>query len=143
MPAEGRAMRWPLPVVALAIVAAMLSGCSDSTVKGSPEPSSDAPTTPEMQDGKYVVHLGSAAFTPATLSVPVGATVLWKVDKAMHDVTEGSAGSTEHAWSSDDNGGTKLYAGQTFEHTFTEAGTISYRCVMHEQAGMVGTITVG
>lgn len=136
-------MRVPLQVVALSFVAAMLSGCSDSSVTGSTESGSDAPAGPEMEDGKYVVHLGATSFSPAGLSVPVGATVLWKVDKAMHDVTEGEAGSADHAWSSDDNGGSKLYVGQTFEHTFTEAGTVAYRCVMHEQAGMVGTITVG
>jgi plastocyanin len=113
----------------------LLSGCSGTgTTSGAP--------TPPMEDGTYIIHLTSAnKFSPAAASIPAGSTVKWVVDGGLHDVTEGSSGDA-HAWSSKDGGGPEMTSGMSYEHKFDTAGTVHFRCMMHESVGMVGTLTV-
>ena len=68
---------------------------------------------------------------PGTLTVPVGTTVTWKFDD-----------STQHTVNADDNSfaSPAMANGQTFAHTFTSAGTVSYHCSIHPF--MKGTIVV-
>lgn len=115
---------------ALALVTVvLLAGCS-STPVGPTELQKNA-------DGKYEIHLTAAnTFSPQTGKVPVGATVKWVNDGGFHDVT-----ANDHTFSSDDSG-SKLQAGNTYEHTFSVAGTYEYNCSIHESTGMKGTLTV-
>ena len=102
----------------------------------------DGGSGPEMEGGKYVVHLVSGnRFSPADLAIPAGATVVWVTDSGIHDVTEGEAGSESSQWSSEDEG-PKMTPGTRYERTFNETGTVHYRCVLHESSGMQGTLTV-
>jgi plastocyanin len=72
------------------------------------------------------------AFQPAEVTVGVGDTVTWtNNDSVGHDVTADS-------FSSGDPGG--MAPGDTFEHTFEEAGTFDYVCTVHP--GMEGTVVV-
>jgi plastocyanin len=72
------------------------------------------------------------AFEPAEVTVGVGDTVTWtNNDSVGHDVTADS-------FSSGDPGG--MAPGDTFEHTFEEAGTFDYVCTVHP--GMEGTVVV-
>jgi plastocyanin len=71
-------------------------------------------------------------FQPAEVSVGVGDTVTWtNNDSVDHDVTADS-------FSSGDPGG--MAPGDTFDHTFEEAGTFDYVCTVHP--GMEGSVTV-
>jgi plastocyanin len=71
-------------------------------------------------------------FTPAEVTVSAGDTVTWtNNDSVDHDVTADS-------FSSGDPGG--MAPGDTFEHTFEEAGTFDYVCTVHP--GMEGSVTV-
>jgi plastocyanin len=71
-------------------------------------------------------------FTPAEVTVSAGDTVTWtNNDSVDHDVTADS-------FSSGDPGG--MAPGDTFEHTFDEAGTFDYVCTVHP--GMEGSVTV-
>ena len=65
------------------------------------------------------------------LTLPVGTTVTWKFDD-----------STQHTVNADDNSfaSSAMANGQTFTHTFTSAGTVSYHCSIHPF--MKGTIVV-
>jgi plastocyanin len=76
------------------------------------------------------------AFAPKSVSVPVGATVVWsRSGTHPHTVTADDA--------SFDSG--ILRAGQGFEHTFTQPGTFAYYCDVHGGpggVGMSGTVTV-
>jgi len=73
----------------------------------------------------------SFAFTPAELTVPVGATVTW--------VNRHGAGTTSFAV--DGTFTSPLFAqGETFSFTFTAPGEYPYICSIHP--GMEGTITV-
>ena len=61
------------------------------------------------------------SFHPGTLTVSVGTTVTW-TDKdflRMHNVIG-------EGWSSDN-----LVRGDTYSHTFTQAGTYTYKCSHH------------
>jgi plastocyanin len=76
-------------------------------------------------------------FSPATITVPVGTTVTWTNDSASgaeHTTTSDVQG-TANSW---DSGITTK--GQTFSHTFTQAGTFTYHCNVH--TFMRGTVIV-
>jgi plastocyanin len=78
------------------------------------------------------VSMADIAFDPAELTVSAGDTVTWTNDDSVdHDVTADS-------FSSGDPGG--IAPGETFEHTFEEAGMFDYVCTVHP--GMEGSVTV-
>jgi len=67
-------------------------------------------------------------FIPYEVSIAVGGDVIWNnVDSAAHTVTSGNP--------SDEPGGvfdsSLFMAGTTFSHTFDEAGTYEYFCMVH------------
>jgi len=71
----------------------------------------------------------------ASVTIPQGDIVTWTwADAAPHTVTS-NAGGAESFASAQLTGN-----GQTFSHTFANAGTTSYKCNVH--AMMTGTITV-
>lgn len=77
------------------------------------------------------VTVSDMRFTPATLTVAVGATVTWSFpDSIAHTST-----STQGFWNSGSRSG-----GQSFEHTFASAGTYPYQCTIHPS--MRGTVRV-
>ena len=77
-------------------------------------------------------------FIPADVTINVGGTVTWSNDDtAAHTVTSGTA-----AGGPDGNFDSSLFmAGDTFSHTFDEAGEYDYFCMVHPW--MAGKITVG
>jgi len=71
-------------------------------------------------------------FKPSTIRIGVGDTVTWKNEESVgHDVTADD-------FKSGDPGG--MGEGDTFEHTFDEAGSFDYVCTVHP--GMEGTVEV-
>jgi plastocyanin len=77
------------------------------------------------------VTIDHFAFTPSTLSIPVGTTVIWSnQDGTLHTVTSSTQAFT--------SGG--LDQGAGFSHTFSAPGTFAYYCKLHPS--MTGTITV-
>ena len=128
--------RRPLFVlVALLALLALATGCSSgSDSGGASAPASAAPSASSgsaAPSGGTTVEIKNFMFTPATLTVPVGATVTWKFDD-----------STQHTVTADDNSfaSSPMASGQTFTHTFTTAGTVPYHCSIHPE--MTATITV-
>lgn len=78
------------------------------------------------------VDIRNTAFATASVKVAVGATVRWtNSDVAGHTVTadNGSFDSKDIA------------GGGSYSHTFTAAGTVSYKCTIHPE--MTGTVIVG
>jgi plastocyanin len=77
------------------------------------------------------VTIANMAFSPATVTIPLGTTVTWtNTDPVAHTVT--AAGGTFNSG--------HLNPGQTFTHTFNTAGTFDYQCTYHPY--MKGTIVV-
>ena len=78
------------------------------------------------------VSIRNSAFDPADITVTAGTTVAWTNDD-----------STAHTVTSDTNSifdSGNLNPGQTFTHTFSDAGTFAYHCNYH--ASMHGRVTV-
>lgn len=111
----------------------LLAGCSTPS----------GPITPETDEqGRYVIHMtASNRFSPMKATVPVGSTVVFVVDGGVHDVT-----AHDNSWSSDKAPpaglGGKMQAGEEFEHTFSEAGSVPYHCNLHASSGMTATLLV-
>jgi len=83
--------------------------------------------------GEDQVNLQNYAFNPSSITVSVGTTVTWtNFDSVAHTVT--STGGPV----SFDSG--SLSQEQTWQFTFTKAGTCTYRCTPHSY--MTGTVIV-
>jgi plastocyanin len=66
---------------------------------------------------------GSFGFSPATLSIRVGTTVIWKnMSSAPHTITSDDGTSFDSG---------TIAVGGTFRHTFTKTGTFPYHCNYH------------
>jgi len=77
------------------------------------------------------VKITNFAFSPATVTVTVGSTVVWtNGDSIQHDVTFNGGGIVSRVLNHND----------TFSHTFPSAGTYHYICSIHPF--MHGTVIV-
>ena len=79
---------------------------------------------------KKVTITSTFLYSPATLTIKVGTTVVWKnASAAAHTVTDGTKVKSP-----------VIAPGGTFSFTFTKKGTYSYHCIFH--SFMKGTIVV-
>jgi amicyanin len=77
------------------------------------------------------VRIKNFAFSPATITVKAGSTVMWTNDDSIqHDITFDGGGIASGALNQND----------TFSHTFAAAGTYHYICSIHPF--MHGTVIV-
>jgi amicyanin len=81
---------------------------------------------------KYQVKIDNFSFTPATLTVPVGATVTWTNQDDVPHIVVSSEGKTLKS--------PVLDTDQKFSFTFTKAGTYPYFCAIHPK--MTGKVVV-
>jgi plastocyanin len=85
--------------------------------------------------------LTDTAYQPNPIQVSVGTTVTWtNNDSQPHTVTSGSNVQPDGKFDSSPNFNPLMAPGQTFSHTFTEAGEYPYYCALHPN--MVGTVSV-
>ncbi|MBT4677015.1 MAG: hypothetical protein HOB67_04090, partial [Acidimicrobiaceae bacterium] len=96
--------------------------------------------TVSMPDGAWNPANADTAYLPAEIRVEVGDTVTWtNDDTVIHTVTSGT--STGVVTTADDLFGSgPMVPGDSFSHTFTEAGTFDYFCTPHPW--MTGTVVV-
>lgn len=87
-----------------------------------------APLTAAAADSADV-DVADFEFTPAEVTVAPGGTVRWTL-----------TGQAPHTVTSDTFDSGMLKAGDTYEQTFDDVGTIDYRCDFHPE--MKGTVTV-
>lgn len=80
--------------------------------------------------GTAEVKIVDFAFVPATLTVPVGTTVVWTNTGVEHTTT-----SRDNVWASE-----VMEPGDTFRFTFTQPGTYPYLCALHPD--MVAVVIV-
>jgi plastocyanin len=86
----------------------------------------DASTASEV-----IVKIDNFSFSPASITVPIGATVRWtNADDIPHTVVSDDKTFKSKALDTDEQ----------FTHTFTKPGTYSYFCSIHPK--MTGTIVV-
>jgi plastocyanin len=129
--------RWLAMLLACLSLGLVAAGCGDDDDDGGGG-GNGAATTEEPAGGGggggggTEVSLEGIAFEPAEVTVAAGDTVTWtNNDSVSHDVTADS-------FSSGDPGG--MAGGDTFEHTFEEAGSFDYVCTVHP--GMEGAVVV-
>ncbi len=105
-----------------ALLATALAGCGSSSSGGSPAAGPDT------------VIIKGFAFSPSSLTVPVGTKVTFLMEDSgvQHNVT--STGATTFANSPN------LDKGQNYTVTFSKAGTYTYKCSIHPS--MTGTVIV-
>ncbi len=105
--------RWALLLAAAAIPVLVLA----------PAVRTRAATSASLAHAMVPVTIQNFAFSPKTVTVAPGTTVMWtNKDSAAHTVTSDS-GST---LASGD-----LSQGKSYAHTFTKAGTYAYHCAIH------------
>jgi plastocyanin len=132
--------RWLAMLLACLALGLVVAACGDDD-DGGGGGGNGAATTEEPAGGGEdgggggggtEVSMEGIAFEPAEVTVSAGDTVTWtNNDSVAHDVTADS-------FSSGEAGG--MAGGDTFEHTFEEAGTFDYVCTVHP--GMEGTVVV-
>ena len=89
------------------------------------------PTAPSAPVAPGAVTIKNFSFNPATITVGTGTTVSWtNEDSAVHQIA-----SDTNVFNS-----LNLSQGQTFQFTFTTAGTYAYHCAIHPS--MKGTVVV-
>jgi len=110
-----------------------MAGCSQNTTPAV----QNTPTTTTITDapvGKILpkdITISNFQFSPATIEIVAGETAQWvNNDNVPHTII------------ADDNSfqSPTLQAGESFNFTFTQAGTFNYHCSIHPT--MKGTITV-
>ncbi len=85
-------------------------------------PASPAASGSGAQPGATKVSIKQFAFTPNSLTIPVGSTVMWTNNEIIpHTVTADDGSFTSDTLSKSD----------TFSHTFTAVGTVAYHCTYH------------
>lgn len=126
-----------LSVVALAMVM-LLSACGGTTAtsgnnsgSGTTPVATNTPAGSGSSSGTTVMIMtdssGTFAFSPTTLTIKAGTTVVWKnVTSVAHTVTSDDGKSF-------DSGTSNPVAPQsgTFSFTFTKPGTYAYHCSFH------------
>ena len=92
----------------------------------------------------HTVDIVGLTFEPAEITVAVGDTVTWEVTEsigATHSVTSGAPGGPDIGAEFDSGDEGLINVGETFEHTFENAGTFPYYCTVHG-ASMSGEVVV-
>ena len=115
-----------LPLIAALVVAGCVGQATSAgtTDSGTPSEESEQTVVKESTAAKTVtINIANFEFATPVVTINKGDTVKWtQRDSIGHTVT-----SDNNAWESSP----ALKNGETFEHTFTEAGTFTYHCTPH------------
>lgn len=88
------------------------------------------------------VGVSSNQFSPSTLSITAGDTVMWTNNGGFHNVNGNTSTPANAANPMSFGNGSASSTSWTYMFKFTMAGTYSYQCDPHAGLGMTGTITV-
>lgn len=120
-----------------ACAAALISGCG-----GGSNPS--APVTNGGNNGGSTnrVTVGTTAFAPTSITVPVNSAVTWNWDSCSGDPYYGQT-CVSHSVTFDDASisGSDVQSAGSFSKTFASKGVYTYHCSVHGKS-MAGTVTV-
>ena len=117
-------------IIGFLVLVVLISGCTSAPEKTAPQATNTPPqhtTPPPLQAAK--IEIVEFTFYPAEVAIVKGGTVTWsQKDSIKHTVTGSDFDSGE------------LGQGQTFSHTFNEAGTFDFWCKIH--SSMRGKVIV-
>lgn len=100
------------------------------------------------REAATVEMTSSHAFSPREVTIRAGEAVVWKnASKDVHTVTADPSRVNRKESVSLPPGAKPFHsgeiaAGNSYRHTFTTPGTYKVVCLMHEEHGMTGTVTV-
>ena len=115
----------------LASAAATALAADQSKEKGKAKDAEKSAPTTKRTAKTHTVTITGNKYSPASLTIKVGDTVVWKNDDDKDHTVNGDDKSLRS-----DN----ISPGDDFEHTFAKAGTFKYACKYHPREK--GTITV-
>jgi plastocyanin len=109
-----------------------LAACGDSSTG---TPAATATQAGNTQTVMIITGSSGLAFSPASLTIKAGTTVVWKnTTSVSHTVT------SDDGKSFDSGSANPIAPGATFSFTFNTAGTFAYHCAIHPF--MMATIIV-
>lgn len=119
-----------------AALGAIFGGCGGST------PSSPHTVDTTTGGNPKSVTVGTSAFTPSGITVPVNSTVTWNWNSCTGDPYYGQT-CVSHSVTFDDAtlGGSAVQASGIYSKAFASKGVYTYHCSIHGQS-MSGTVTV-
>ncbi len=95
-------------------------------------PATNPPSSVSAVAQTYNIEISNFVFSPSSLTIKKGDTVIWtNKDLMSHTITSDSGSELESA---------RFGRAETYSHTFNTAGTFSYHCSVHST--MKGTIIV-
>lgn len=113
------------------VVGQVTGNNQNSTVTTSMTPDTN-PAVSVSTGVKYDVNIMSFAFSPQTLTISPGSTVIWtNSDSVAHTVVSDTGNEIDSP---------NLAQGESYSHIFTIPGTYTYHCSIHPS--MTGTIVV-
>ncbi len=123
-----------LAMIVMLTGAFLVSGCGSkggsANYSTNPPPTTPPPPPPPASTHLHLVTIQYMAFSPSSLTIPVGDTVQWTNDDAVtHTVTSDTG--TEL--------GSTLAPGTMYQHVFMTAGSFPYHCAIHTY--MHGSVT--
>lgn len=135
----GQRLTVPLPFTLTPQAAPTLAGTPTPTRTSTPPTAgaTAAPTEPVTENPQ--IEMSDLSYDPNDVTVRVGTTVTWtnrETTQIPHTVTSGTPGAPNGIFDS----GT-VNAGQSYQFTFTTAGTYPYYCTIHG-AAMTGVVHV-
>jgi plastocyanin len=161
IPDQLRLLAKGLQTAAAGLTAALTGGNSAVTLgDGQIYPAAaDSVAVLRFLPDKRVVHVGDTVtwtnrdpFTPHTVTLgaepvsplppPFNALEPSGTDAAGHATVTGANANVNSGFLSNGQPFTQLGLGNTFKVTFKNAGTYNYRCAIHDDLGMTGTIVV-
>lgn len=95
----------------------------------------------------FQVNAGSYYYSPSSLTISVGDTVVWINDGGFHDVNGDISALTGNSYNNPESfnsNATNVAGAEIYTHVFSIAGTYNYDCSVgnHAAQGMTGTIVV-
>jgi len=87
-------------------------------------PTPSLPPTPSQPAKTYNVTIKGFAFSPFALKINKGDSVVWTNEDAAHHTITSDSGSELTSGS--------LSTGQSYSHTFNQAGIFNYHCGIHQ-----------
>ena len=112
-----------LPIIAVLLLAGCVGQAGYTTPQGTGTPSEQQIVKEATTAKTVTIDIKNFEYSQPALTINKGDTVKWvQMDSVAHTVT-----SDTDAWTESPS----LKNGESFEHTFTDAGTFTYHCMHH------------
>ncbi len=133
-------MRIHLLILGIVVFAVTcMAGCATTPPYTTPTPTPTITTSQTTSpSGSMMITIQNFAFSPASITVPRGSTVMWtNQDSVQHQIINDATTTSGQGQIFESN---PIGQGQSYSFTFNTAGTYPYHCNIHPS--MKGTVIV-